>query len=142
MLFEYAQTRASIANEKNMTDGSHIIDLSSLSFSNENEIHKIYAFSPFLPMFDKEDAQHFRGTLFVNKLNGQLDYLTISLAGTFSPSFSVKLSKYDLKIELVNKNNVIHVSKIDAHKVGKLLFVSKFNEKSTRLISDFYKVKD
>ncbi len=141
MLFEYAQTRASLANEENMTAGSQIIDVSSLRFSSQNSSHEVYSFSPLLPMFDKEDARYFEGTLFVNKLNGQLDYLTISLADSFSPSFSVKLNRYDLKIDLVNENKVIHVSKIESHKVGKLLFVNEFNEKSTRLISNFSKVK-
>lgn len=141
MLFEYAQTRASLANEENMTAGSQIIDVSSLRFLSRSSSHEVYTFSPLLPMFDKEDARYFKGTLFVNKLNGQLDYLTISLADSFSPSFSVKLNRYDLKINLANENNVIHVSKIESHKTGRLVFVSEFNEKSTRLISDFSKVK-
>lgn len=137
MLFEYAQTMAAIANEQSITDEAKIIDINTLEYLKGTESQSVYTFLPMLPMFDTEDANNFQGHLFVNNKTGDLDYLTISLTNSFSPELSIKLHRYDLKILFLNEKSVIHVKKIESRKVGKLLFVSQFDEKSTRLFSNF-----
>lgn len=143
MLHEYQNTMASILSdgEKVDTSDSQIVNLNTLKLDSLSSDFYEYTFTPVLPMFDKHDESNFLGRLFVNKKNGNLDYLTIFLNEPFKPSMAVSLNHYELKINFSSASEKIHVVKIESHKQGKLLYVSEFNETSIRIISDHLSVR-
>lgn len=144
MLYEYQKTMANIMVEPAKVDITHsqIVNIDTLAFDRQSAEHSEFTFRPTLPMFEKDDEANFLGRLFVSKQSGKLDYLTISLKGSFKPSFTTTLDRYDLKIAFSIALGFIHVSKIESHKQGKLMYVSAFNEKSIRLISDIQPISN
>lgn len=144
MLYEYQKTMANIMVEPAKVDITHsqIVNIDTLAFDRQSAEHSEFTFRPTLPMFEKDDEANFLGRLFVSKQSGKLDYLTISLKGSFKPSFTTTLDRYDLKIAFSTALGFIHVSKIESHKQGKLMYVSAFNEKSIRLISDIQPISN
>ncbi|MFC3093327.1 hypothetical protein DRW07_03770 [Alteromonas sediminis] len=135
-LHEYRQTMSALTDEPEEVKSSKIISLETLRYQGTSAEYIEYQFQPSLPMFDQDNERSFSGTLYVNQDNKELAYLTVSLVNPISPSFTVKLMKYELRLDFATDNKSIHVVKVESHKVGKLLFVSEFNEKSTRIISE------
>ena len=139
ILDEYNKTMAALSSDKSPVDTAHveIIDINSLRLKNSSGKFFEFSFSPTLPMFEKKQSDKFAGILYVNRQTGKLASLDIELTQTFSPSLTVKLTQYDLHISFFPGEEVTHVKSIESHKKGKLMFVSSFDEKSTRAFSDF-----
>lgn len=142
-LSHYKDTQLEIAEEveQQYTENIEIIDFNTLSFIEQKEQLQMFKFTPKLPMFSDEVNQLFKGVLYFDGQTQQITKLLIEAQESFSPRISFTIDSYLLNIEIEKLDDQLHVISINSVKSGEAFWFTDFDEKSSRILSNFKKVK-